>query len=98
MITVSPTTTRCAAAPLMLMGPRAAKALRRLRDEALICDVPAVNRMVAERYECGKALNAALLFEIDDVIDPADTRDWILEGLRSVRPRRRVPARSGDGW
>ena len=41
---------------------------------------------VAEMYEQGKALNAAALFEIDDVIDPADTRRWIMAGLRSASP------------
>ena len=33
--------------------------------------------MVDRLYEHGKALNAASHFEIDDVIDPADTRRWI---------------------
>jgi acetyl-CoA carboxylase carboxyltransferase component len=33
--------------------------------------------MVDRMYEQGKALNAAMHFEIDDVIDPADTRRWI---------------------
>ena len=39
---------------------------------------------VAEMYERGKALNAASHFEIDDVIDPADTRRWIVAILRSA--------------
>jgi len=30
--------------------------------------------MVAHAHEHAKALNAATLFELDDVIDPADTR------------------------
>ena len=38
-------------------------------------------------YETGKALNAAALFEIDDVIDPADTRRWAIAGLRSAPPK-----------
>jgi acetyl/propionyl-CoA carboxylase alpha subunit/acetyl-CoA carboxylase carboxyltransferase component len=42
--------------------------------------------MVAGMYERGKALNTAALFEIDDVIDPADTRRWIMAGLRSAPP------------
>jgi acetyl-CoA carboxylase carboxyltransferase component len=33
-------------------------------------------------YEQGKGLNAAALFEIDDVIDPADTRSVIAAALR----------------
>ncbi len=42
------------------------------------------DQMVAEMYEKGKALNAAALLEIDEVIDPAATRTWIMAGLRSV--------------
>ncbi|MDA0578206.1 MAG: carbamoyl-phosphate synthase large subunit [Verrucomicrobia bacterium] len=44
------------------------------------------DRMVADAYERGKALHTATLFEIDDVIDPADTRSWIMAGLRSMPP------------
>ena len=33
--------------------------------------------MVDRMYEHGKALSVATHFEIDDVIDPADTRRWI---------------------
>jgi acetyl-CoA carboxylase carboxyltransferase component len=33
--------------------------------------------MVAAAYQHGKAVNVASHFEIDDVIDPADTRRWI---------------------
>jgi len=40
--------------------------------------------LVAAAYEQGKALNAATVFEIDDVIDPADTRRWITTALRDV--------------
>jgi len=47
----------------------------------------AYEKMVAEAYERGKALNTATLFEIDDVIDPADTRRWILGGLDAMPPR-----------
>jgi acetyl-CoA carboxylase carboxyltransferase component len=36
-----------------------------------------VERRVAEMYEVGKGVNVASHFEIDDVIDPAETRDWI---------------------
>lgn len=43
-------------------------------------------RMVAESYEKGKAINMASFLEIDDVIDPADSRQWLLRGLRSVPP------------
>ena len=46
--------------------------------------------MVNEAYERGKALSTATMFEIDDVIDPADTRAWVVAGLRAlpaVKPR-----------
>jgi acetyl-CoA carboxylase carboxyltransferase component len=42
--------------------------------------------MVARMYEHGKALNTASHFEIDDVIDPADTRRWITTVLKSSPP------------
>ena len=45
---------------------------------------------MARAYEHGKALNIASVFEIDDVIDPADSRRWIIE-----RAARRCRRRSG---
>ena len=36
-----------------------------------------VRDAVAAAYERGKGLNMAAYFEIDDVIDPADSRRWI---------------------
>ena len=42
--------------------------------------------LVAEAYDRGKALNLASHFEIDDVIDPAETRYKIAEMLRAVPP------------
>ena len=43
-------------------------------------------KMVARAYEIGKAVNVASHFEIDDVIDPADTRRWISAALASAPP------------
>jgi acetyl-CoA carboxylase carboxyltransferase component len=40
-----------------------------------------VERRVAEMLEVGRGINVATHFEIDDVIDPADTRAWILTCL-----------------
>jgi acetyl-CoA carboxylase carboxyltransferase component len=40
--------------------------------------------MVADTYERGSALNMAALLEIDAVIDPVETRGWIVRGLRSA--------------
>jgi acetyl/propionyl-CoA carboxylase alpha subunit/acetyl-CoA carboxylase carboxyltransferase component len=42
------------------------------------------DEMVAQMYERGKAISAATLFEFDEVIDPAETRKWIMAGLRAV--------------
>jgi acetyl/propionyl-CoA carboxylase alpha subunit/acetyl-CoA carboxylase carboxyltransferase component len=39
---------------------------------------------VAALYERGKALSTASYLEIDNVIDPADTRKWLLRGLSSM--------------
>jgi len=41
-------------------------------------------RMVDAAYQRGRALNMASHLEIDAVIDPADTRRWLLRGLASV--------------
>lgn len=43
--------------------------------------------MVERLYEHGRALNAATYFEIDDVIDPADSRRWITTLLLADRAR-----------
>ncbi|HEY5887092.1 MAG TPA: biotin carboxylase, partial [Acidimicrobiales bacterium] len=42
--------------------------------------------MVDRAYQQGRGLNVATHFEIDDVIDPADTRRWITGVLLSVPP------------
>ena len=43
-------------------------------------------KMVDDAYAWSRALNAGTVFEVDDVIDPADTRRWIVTGLRSAPP------------
>ncbi|HEY6395031.1 MAG TPA: carboxyl transferase domain-containing protein, partial [Candidatus Binataceae bacterium] len=43
-------------------------------------------KMVARMYEHGKAVNTASHFEIDDVIDPIESRRWIAAALRSSPP------------
>lgn len=48
---------------------------------------------VASRYEKGKATYAAAYFELDAVIDPVDTRSWIVRGLASSRNK--VGSKSG---
>jgi acetyl-CoA carboxylase carboxyltransferase component len=44
----------------------------------------AYDEMVARSYERGKAVNMAQAFEIDDVIDPAESRRWIMTALDSA--------------
>jgi acetyl/propionyl-CoA carboxylase alpha subunit/acetyl-CoA carboxylase carboxyltransferase component len=61
------------------------------RNELAAVDNPAerktlFDQMVARMYERGKALNSASHFEIDDVIDPVESRRWITAGLRSAPP------------
>jgi acetyl-CoA carboxylase carboxyltransferase component len=58
-------------------------------------------RLVALAYERGNALNSASVFGIDDVIDPAESRRWILRGLLSVphpEPLRRGRRTFLDTW
>ena len=55
--------------------------------------------MVARMYEHGKALSVAGHFEIDDVIDPAETRDWLRAILDSApTPDRTTRRRIVDTW
>ena len=57
--------------------------------------------MVDRMYEVGKAVNVASHFEIDDVVDPADTRRWITAILQAAPA---PPIRTGkkrpniDAW
>jgi len=44
------------------------------------------DKLVAQFYENGKATSIASVLEIDEVIDPVDTRRWITGGLRSLPP------------
>jgi len=54
---------------------------------------------VARMYERGHAMNVAANVEIDAVIDPADTRTWLLSGLRAFA-KNPLAARRGfvDAW
>ncbi len=57
--------------------------------------------LVDDLYARGKALNIARFLSLDDVIDPAETRRWIMRGLKAQPPR---PDRHGkkrpnvDAW
>ena len=52
-------------------------------------------RRTAIAYDNAKAINAVAGGGIDDVIDPADTRNWIANGLRRLPP---VPVRTGKKY
>jgi len=49
-------------------------------------------KMVGRMYEVGKALSVASVVEIDAVIDPAETRAWLVRGLKACP----VPPASGE--
>ena len=58
------------------------------------------DKLLASLYERGKAINMASYLEIDAVIDPADTRRWIAEGLKAAPVERTEKAGHGfvDAW
>jgi acetyl/propionyl-CoA carboxylase alpha subunit/acetyl-CoA carboxylase carboxyltransferase component len=56
------------------------------------------DKLLASLYARGKAINVAATLEIDAVIDPAETRRWILQGLKSCRPRHAPGRRFVDAW
>jgi acetyl-CoA carboxylase carboxyltransferase component len=43
------------------------------------------DKLLAKFYEHGKALSIGAVFEIDAVIDPAETRRWVANGARRMR-------------
>jgi acetyl-CoA carboxylase carboxyltransferase component len=57
-------------------------------------------KYVAAEYEKGKALSVATVFEIDDVIDPAATRRWIVSSFpeRKVGPQPEKVRPNIDTW
>jgi acetyl-CoA carboxylase carboxyltransferase component len=60
----------------------------------------AAQAMIAEAQERGKAINVASLLELDAVIDPAETRAWIVRALQAAPPRREADGRRRviDAW
>jgi acetyl-CoA carboxylase carboxyltransferase component len=56
-------------------------------------------QLVAQQYENGQAISMAQALEIDAVIDPADTRAWLVSGLASAAANRKErKARFIDTW
>ncbi|MDB5434019.1 MAG: biotin carboxylase, partial [Phenylobacterium sp.] len=59
------------------------------------------DEMVAAAYARGKAMSQATSPALDDVIDPADTRKWIMAGLKAlppIPPRTEKKLRWVDSW
>jgi len=56
------------------------------------------DRLVAKQYENGQAMNMAATLEIDAVIDPAETRSWLVRGLASARHKQAPGALYVDTW
>jgi acetyl/propionyl-CoA carboxylase alpha subunit len=57
--------------------------------------------LVARAYERSRAIHQGVSFGVDDVIDPMDTRKWVLSGLSSIRPpaaRHEKKRRNVDTW
>ncbi len=54
--------------------------------------------LVAQQYDKGSALNMATTLEIDAVIDPTQTRDWLVHGLQSAPIQSADSALAIDTW
>jgi acetyl/propionyl-CoA carboxylase alpha subunit len=78
------------------MGLEGSIKLGRRAELEAITDIPArrarYDALVADAYAWAKALNAGTVFEVDDVVDPAETRNWLVMGLNSIPPK---PSREG---
>lgn len=55
-------------------------------------------RLLRQQVENGSAIQMATTLEIDAVIDPAETRTWLLQGLAAARVRPRDAPLAIDTW
>ena len=55
-------------------------------------------KLVAQQYANGEAIHMAQTLEIDAVIDPADTRAWLVRGLASSSAGQRPATAYVDTW
>jgi acetyl-CoA carboxylase carboxyltransferase component len=55
-------------------------------------------QLLAQQYDNGSAINMAATLEIDAVIDPATTRDWLVVGLEAGKIRPFDGALAIDTW
>ncbi|MGR8947650.1 MAG: carboxyl transferase domain-containing protein [Gammaproteobacteria bacterium] len=72
------------------------KELAAAKDEASRAAL--FEQLVGKMYEKGKAISVAQTFEIDAVIDPIETRQWLLRGRVSAGNKRRPLRRYVDVW
>ncbi len=56
------------------------------------------DELLARQVAQGAAIPMATTLEIDAVIDPADTREWLLRGLEGARVREDLAPRYVDPW
>jgi acetyl-CoA carboxylase carboxyltransferase component len=56
------------------------------------------DQLLAQQYDNGSAINMAATLEIDAVIDPATTRDWLVAGLEAGRVDGADRPRVIDTW
>jgi acetyl-CoA carboxylase carboxyltransferase component len=55
-------------------------------------------QLLAQQYDNGSAINMAATLEIDAVIDPAATRDWLLAGLQAGQVKAASGTLAIDTW
>ena len=55
-------------------------------------------QLLAQQYDNGSAINMAATLEIDAVIDPADTREWLVAGLQAGRVKPCNGRLAIDAW
>ncbi|MGE6793204.1 carboxyl transferase domain-containing protein [Pseudomonas guineae] len=86
------------------MGLEGAVRLGFAKELAAIADLAErqqlFDKLVAKAYQSGKGINMASFLEIDAVIDPVETRAWLLRGLNAApKPTPRTgKKRSIDTW
>lgn len=56
------------------------------------------DQLVAQQYDKGSAIHMATTLEIDAVIDPADTRSWLLQGLAAGKVAALANELRIDAW
>jgi acetyl-CoA carboxylase carboxyltransferase component len=56
------------------------------------------DQLLAQQYDRGSAMHMATTLEIDAVIDPAVTRDWLLRGLEAGKVKAASGALRIEPW